>query len=363
MAWGTAAPQIEDDVKRTVAPPPEKKPRNPRSAKKVAKAAQGMLEAINFVKGATDDKQDWQEYCRIINGWIIAFDGSIAAGHPIEADMAVCPHTKRLKEAVERAGATLSLSAQENGRLSVAGEKARFTVPCLPGSALHPVMPDPSIAMLDDRLKAAFGAVIKLAKEEADTIHEQSVLLRAYTVVGCNGALAIEAYHGIDLPPGLGIPHKAAKVIAQQTATLVGFGWDMGRSVTFHFANGAWIKTQLMEGEWPPIDDVLNRPVYYAPTPEGLFEGLAAILSFSDDGAVHFHDDKLKTTYGSNDAGALSGASYEVPGLFKGSSFTGRLLDMAAPYAKQIDYQSNPDVLMFLDIEQNVRGVLMKRKA
>ena len=360
MGWGTGvAPTIDDNVEppKSVAAPP--RTRNPRS-KKVNKAAEGILQAINFVEGACKDELEYQSYCRIAAGWIVAYDGSMAAGHPIDADIAVCPHVRRLKEAVTRAGATMALTAQENGRLGVSGAKARFTVPCLPGSSLHAVMPDPAIAVLDDRLKAAFAATISLAKDDAETIHEQSLLLRANTVVGCNGTLAIEAYHGIDLPPGLGIPHKAAKVITKQQSPLVAFGIDWGRSVTFHFENGAWIKTQLMAGEWPDVDRVLNQPAYYAPTPEGLFEGLDAILSFSEDGAVHFHDDKLRTTYSDGDGG-LSGATYDVPGLQKGHSLTGRLLKLTAPYATQIDYTTNADALQFLNPELNVRGVLMKR--
>lgn len=342
--------------------PPAKKTRNPRKAK-VAKAAEGLLAAIAFVENAAEDDNDFKAYARFTGGQLVAFDGSVAAGHPVEEDIAVCPHLKRLKEAVGRAGATLALSAQENGRLGVTGDKLRATVPCLPGTALFPVMPDPPIARLDDRLKAGFAATLALAKEEADTIHEQSLLLRANTVVGCNGQLALEYWHGIDLPPGLAIPHKAAKAVTKTALALEGFGWDEGRSVTFHFAGGAWIKTQVMAGQWPNIDAVLNRPAYLADAPDNLFEALDAILSFSEDGAVHFHDDKLKTTYANSDGGALYGATYDVPGLANGASFSGRLLKLAAPAAKQIDYTTHADCMMLMNPEASLRGIIMKRIA
>jgi hypothetical protein len=362
MGW-TSEPAPAAEVESGIAPPPDRKARNPRKAKAAPKAAEKMLEAIAFVEGATDDTQEFMAHVRVAGGWMVAFDGSIAAGHPIEEDLEVCPHLKRLKEAVGRAGATLALSVGEAGRLSVAGAKARFTVPCLPGSALFSVMPDVSIATLTDDLKAGFAATVALAKEEADTIHEQSLLLRANTVVGCNGQLALEYWHGIDLPPGLGIPHKAAKIVAKQSQKLVGFGWDAGRSVTFHFENGAWIKTQLMAGQWPDIDTVLNSQCYLADAPEELFEALDAILSFSDDGAVHFHDDKLKTTYSNTEGGGLAGAAYDVPGLQKGHSFTGRLLKLAKPAAKQIDYTTHKDRMLMLNPDDRIRGVLMKRIA
>lgn len=363
MGWGTGA--VPEVIKgASIAAPPPDKPkasRNPR-AKKVAQAAVGIIDALTFIEDATEN-EDHRAYVRVINNWVIAFDGGLAAAHPIEADLALCPHLKRLKEAVGRAGASLSLSAQENGRLTVAGDGCRFTVPCVPGSALAPVMPDPQIAVLDDRLKAAMGIVLKLAKDDAERVFECSVLLRAGSVVGCNGNLALEAWHGIDLPPGLGIPHKAAKAIAKQSAKLTGFGFDYGRSATFYFENGAWIKTQLMMEAWPDIDRVLNQQVYFSPCPEKLFDALDKILSFSEDGAVHFHEDKLRTTYGENEAGALAGATYDVPGLAKGSSFTGSLLKLIAPFAKEVDYTTNPDHILFIDREQLVRGTLTKRRA
>ncbi len=362
MGWGTGEVPAKVEIESGIAPPP-KRSRTAR-ASKVNKAAEGLLTAIAFVEGACGDDADFKMHVRMANGYMIAYDGSVAAGHPIEEDLQLCPHLKRLKEAASRAGATMSLSAQDNGRLSIAGDVARFTVPCLPGASLYPVMPDPSIAVLDDRLKAAFAAVHSLAKDEADTIHEQSVLLRSQTVVGCNGKLVFEAWHGIDLPPGLGIPHKAAKLISKQVPVLTGFGWDEGRSVTFWFENGAWIKTQLMAERWPDIDTVLNKPAYYSDAPPALFDALKAVLSFSEDGAVHFNEDKLKSTYASAGAeGVPYGAAYDVPGLVKGSSFTGNLLKLAEPYAKQIDYTTHEDMMMLLNPEMNVRGVLMKRRA
>lgn len=362
MPFPSEAPVIEDTSK-SIAPPPQRASRNPRK-NKVAKAAEGLLAAINFVEGATDDKADYQQFVRIAGGYMVAFDGSVAAGHPIEDDLTLCPHLKRLKEAASRAGATMALGAQENGRLSIAGDKARFTVPCRAGNTLFPVMPDPSIVAIDDRLKAGFAAVHALAKDQADTVHEQSVLLRANTIVGCNGQLALEYWHGNDLPPDLGVPHKAAKIIAGQSIPLVGFGWDEGRSITFWFEGGAWIKTQLMSQKWPDIDRQLNQPAYFGDAPEALFTALDTILSFSEDGAVHFHEDKLKSTYGhSGDDGALYGAAYDVPGLQKGSSFTGRLLKLAAPGCKQIDYTTHENFMLFMNTEANIRGVLMKRRA
>lgn len=346
--------------------PEEAKPKKPRSPRKKAeaKAAAGLLEAINFVAPATDKdaKVLWQQHARIVNGWIVACNGSIAAGHPIEEDLTLCPHLDKLKVAVTKAGAALAMSALDGGRLSVNGAKFRAVVPCLPGEDLPPVMPDRNIHPINDKIKEGFKAVLPMAREEADAIHEMSLLLRANTVVGCNGQLAVEFWHGIDLPPGLAVPQPFAKHVAGIAKPLVGFGWTEGRSITFYFEGGGWVATQLMAGEWPDIDSVLNVPFNGQPAPKDLWEALDAIEKFSNDGAVHFFDDKLKSTYANSvDGGPVHGATYDVAGLRGTHHFSARLLKLAKAVAVSIDYETHDDRMVMYNNEAWLRGVLMKR--
>lgn len=357
MAWASEAPKTETPKERAAS-----KPRNPRK-KAGSKAAEGLVKAIEFVRGATDpDKNEFTKFVRISNGWLVAYDGQVAAGHPVEEDLTICPHLARLSDAILKAGATLAMSASDGGRLTVAGERLKAVVPCFPLDSMPPVFPDAPCAVIDDRVKAGFEAVTRLAKEDAETVHEGSVLLRANTVVGCNGNLALEYWHGIDLPPGLAIPQKAAKMLAKSPLKLERFGFTWGRSATFYFEGGAWIRTQLYAEQWPDIDTVLNVPADPVEVP-GLFDALEAVTSFSEDGAVHFHDGKLKSTYAkSDDTGPVYGASYELPGLMAGTSVSAKLLKLAQPAAKKIDYVTHSDRIVFYNTEANLRGVLMKRR-
>lgn len=357
MAWSSEVPKTETPKPRAAS-----RPRNPRKAV-TSRAAEGLMTAINFVRGATDpDKAEYAKFVRLANRWLIAYDGQVAAGHPIEEELTLCPHLARLSDAIVKAGATLAMSASDGGRLTVAGERLKAVVPCFPIDSVPPVFPDAPIAVIDDRLKAGFEAVTRLAKEDAETVHEGSVLLRANTVVGCNGALALEYWHGIDLPPGLAIPQKAAKLLAKSPLKLERFGFTFGRSATFYFEGGAWIRTQLYGEQWPDIDAVLNVAADPVEVP-GLFEALDAVTSFSEDGAVHFHESKLKSTYAaSNENSPVYGASYDLPGLVAGTHVAAKLLKLAQPAAKKIDYTTHEDKIVFYNIEAGLRGVLMKRR-
>lgn len=372
MTWGTpqtgtgfapSDPPAEEPAKKETK---ARKSTNPRKTKAAAKAAQGLVDALTFVEPAINDMQPYQEYVRFSNKWAIAFDGSIAMGHPIEEELQLCPHLGRLKTAINKAGSTIAISATDNGRISIAGDKLRAVVPCMPGEGLPPVMPDPQCAVIDDRLKEGFKAVVALSKDDAERVFEASVLLRANTIVGCNGNLAIEFWHGIDLPPDMAIPQRAAKALAKSNKPLVGFGFDWGRSATFYFEGGAWLKTQLFAEPWPDVDSQLNLAAYPVDTPAGLWEALDAITSFSEDGAVHFDTDKLRSTYanaqGEGEA-LLYGATYDVPGLQGRHSFTAKLLKLAQPACATMDYTTHADRAIFYNNAANLRGVLMKRIA
>lgn len=355
MAWQGAPAEPEK--------PARGKRANPRKAK-TAKAAEGLMNALAFVKKATnEDGVEGASHVKISNNMLVAYDGvKLSAGHPIEEDMTACPHYKRMSDALKNVGSKLSMSLSDGGRITIAGEHAKYVVPCIPPESMPPVFPDAPIAVIDDRIKDGFREVGKLAKEEAEKVYEMSVLLRAGSMVGCNGALALEYWHGIDLPPNLAIPFKAAKMIAEQSAKLERFGFTWGRSATFWFEGGGWIRTQLFGEEWPDMNSILNCEAYPQEVP-GLFEALDRISSFSEDGAIHFHEDKLKTTYAaSDDNGPVYGASYDLPGLKAGTHCSARLLSLARIAAERLDYTTHADRIVFANNEGNMRGVLMKMR-
>jgi len=368
MAWGK--PQTGTGFTPTEDKPDTsgKPARTSNPKKKPRKAAQGLYDALTFIEPATNDLVEYQEYVRLSNRWAVAFDGQLAMGYPIEEELSLCPHLGRLKTAIDKAGATISIAATDNGRLSVAGEKLRAVVPCLPPERYPPVMPDQNIAVLTGAINDGFQHVTALAKDEADRIVEASILLRANTMVGTNGSLILEYWHGIDLPPGLAIPQRAAKAIAKSPKACIGFGFDWGRSATFYFEGGAWLKTQLYDEAWPEIDGILNVECFnYAPLPDGFFDGLAAIEKFSEDKTCHFADDKLRSTYASamNDSAQelVYGATYDIPGLVGKHAFSTDLLKLAKPAMANVDYVTHDDRAVFYNLDANLRGVLMKKVA
>lgn len=342
--------------------------------KTISKTAETLAKALTFVSaGIEEGKETYKAHCRIVNGYIVTFNGTMCVGHPIEENelAMVCPHIPTLISAINKSGKKLSMAVNDKGNLQVTGENIRAIVPCVSADQMPPVMPDMKIAEVNDAIKEGFKALLPLVAEDADRIHEMSILLRANSMVAVNGQVMFEYWHGIDLPPGLSIFKNAAKTIATAPEKLEGFGWNGRSTVTFWFEGGAFIQTALGEGQWPDVDSVFAKTVGDpADLPPGFFDGIEAVASFSADGGVVFDTDKVRSGYANyGPDGPVYGATYDVPGLVGKHVFSVKHLKLAKAVCAKIDYWSDDDKALFFgpvangDEMPKIRGVIMKRKS
>lgn len=338
---------------------------SPRKKKaEQSSATAKLIEALKFVAPAfKENGQDYQQHCRFANGYLIAFDGVIALGHPVDEDLQLCPHLGRTLAAIKRAGSTLNITELGTGRLSIKGDNLRAIVPCMDGRDIPPAAPDFACADIDERLLRGFAAVNPLIKEGDQNIRwvETAALLRGNTIVATNGHVLLEYWHGIDLPPGLAIPKVAIAAIAKVKKKLVRFGFSP-RTVTFHFDDGAWIRAQLYAEEYPPVDDRVIAPSFgqrgpqdVPEAPAGLFDACAAVTPFVEAGALHLSPGVVRSH-----AQEGVGAEYPVSGLLGNHIVSAEYMKLIAPIAARIDLQDGSDRLIFWG--ENIRGVVMKMR-
>ncbi len=333
-----------------------------RPAKR-ATQADTLLAALNFVSEVKATPEDYTRYVDLSRNYALAFNGQVAAGHPIVEDLACCPHLDRLKVALVKCGKSLALAETPNGQLSLKGEKIRAIVPCWP-DARPEMQPDPAIAAVDDRIKEAFKVCGTLASEAADEVICASLLLEANQCTGTNRAAILQFWHGIDLPPAMVIPKVFAAAVAKCAYPLKGFGltWSeqLGApsSITLWFENGAWLKTQCYNDRWPPVGHLFDCPNFPIDAPAGLFEAIDAVSQFNDTDDVYFLDNIVQ----SHENGEV-GAQYDVPGLQGGKIFDAELIGQVAPWAAKIDLTTAPDRAFFVGGAEAtpIRGVLMAK--
>ena len=326
-----------------------RKPKEPNSG------AASLIEALKFVALAQQKEgAPYQTHCIINGGRVGAFNGIFATGHLIEDDLSACPHTVKLLDALGKCGANLAITQLDSGRLSIKSDRFKALVPCVPFESLGFIEPDPPIASIDDRLKIGFDMVAPLLNESAQKAMLAAALLQSNSIVGTNGSLLIEFWHGIDLPPGLLIPKATMTAISKTGKKLSKFGYS-ANSATFFFEDNSFIKSQLYSESYPDYTMLFHDNCNPWPLPEGFFEGIEKLNSLSDDKTVYFTNGSLAV----KDAQKNESGSFEVQGLQDGLAFNMEYLLIAKPVFKKVDFEVSPGSTKAAFFGENVRGLLM----
>lgn len=334
------------------------------AARKAKQQAQGseLSAALNFVAVAgTKDDAPYKSHVALNNNFAVCCDGQISAGHPIVEELECCPQLSQLRAALAKTGESLSITELGTGQLAIVGDRLTAKISCLSFDALPDVKlttPDPICAAIDDRIKQAFAVCGGVVSENGTRAFECGMLLAANECTSINGKVLIQYWHGIDLPPDLFVPKIFTAAVCKIKLPLVGFGFTLGRSVTFHFQGGAWIKTQLYEDKFPAVASIINSAVELHPngiTPE-LFDAIATIADFSDDGTATLGNGCVASTANEN-----ANAKYTLEGLPGNLTLVGEQAKMIAPYVTSIDLTSHNDRAFFFG--DKMRGVIMGCKA
>lgn len=341
--------------------PPKKKTRARRSAAaatpkdKKPNPASELLKALKFISVAQRKVgAPHMQFSFIQNHWAAAFDGIIMAAHPIPEDLFACPHTLQLRDALSKVGEDLSITQLSAETLAVTSGAFRALIPCCSPDEIGMAGPDPQCAVVDDRLRAAIRAVAGLATEDAPQAHLAAVLVQAGSVAATNGHALIEAWHGIDLPPGLLVPKRAAVAITLAPYELTGFGFSQS-SATFYFENGSFIKTQLYGEKFPNYSQLLNaQGLNPWALPDEFFKGIKAVESFSPNGQIYFKEGIILSQKYQNEA-----TTYKIEGLPDGMGFSAKLL-LAVEHAMQkVHFDAENTRAFFFANDNSIRGCVM----
>lgn len=310
-----------------------------------------LLSALKFIGLITKEIGTPSEtHVRLQSNWATASNGILALGHPIKENFLMCPQIKLLIDALSKSTSEIEFNEINTNQLGIKSGKLKAIIPCLTPELVNCIGPDEPIAAIDNRLKEGFEAVgMSTIENNSQTIYNASILLNGQSIVGTDGKVLIEYWHGIDLPKGLPIPKNVIAPLLKSNKTLAQFGMSK-TSVTFWYSDGAWIKSQLYAEEWPDVSAILDRPSQQSTVPKGFFDGLDAIKGFTDS-AVYFGPGIVRSH--SDDA---VGASYEVPGLPAGPIFNLKQLLMLKSHIETVDFQVAGPMLLWCGT--NCRGAV-----
>lgn len=345
------APAIEE--KAEAKPEAPKKKHRARRAKTTAvNPAASLLAALKFVAVAQKKAGTVQQQFGVISGnWAAASNGVLTVATKVEEDLSACPHTYQLIDALSKVGEELAITQLSPTSLAVVSGAFRALIPCVGFGDVGITGPDERCAVIDDRIKAAFEAVLPLATDGAQHAHLAAVLLQSGSAVATNGHVLAEYWHGIDLPPML-IPKASAVAILKAGKALTGFGYS-GPSATFWFEDDSFIKTQLFAEQFPNYQPLFNcEGLNPWPVPDEFYKAVRSIESFSRSGVVYFENGMLASNEQETEA-----STYKIEGLPEGMGFNAKLLLAVEHGFKNVHFDAEKNKAYFFG--ENLRGVLM----
>ena len=330
-----------------------------RNSSKAA-AESPLLTALKFVMAAqyapgdAAAHADYQQHSRFANGMVMAFNGVLAAGHPVGEELPTCPNTFLFIKALEKVRGAHSLTLLDNQTLSINAGAFRALVPCIAPINLEGIWDDGAQWDLDDRFRTACEAAGMFTTEGAATVLEAAIITNGQSVVGTDNKALVEAWHGCPMPVRQIIPMAFVKALAKVPHKIVKFGWTEDQSITVYFENGAWLRTQLYRETLPDVASFLDRVGMnnLTPMPAGFFEALDAVAPFTQGSGVHIENNEIMSHLTRD-----QGAQHKCEGLPFTRNLNHKYLTKLKSMATLADFASQ-DFAVF--VGDNVRVILMR---
>lgn len=312
-----------------------------------------MLKELKFVMGAVA-KKDFvpaMTHFKIENGFVRSFNGAMALCSPIAFDINCVPKADELVRAIANCGDTTLLSMTEAGKLRVQSGAFKAFVSTVDGDTPHPEPAGEFVQFDGQSLLAAVKAVFPFIGDDASRPWSNGMLLRGKSAYATNNVCLVEYWIGTQVPVEVNIPRAAIQEMLRIDEPPTHAQMD-ANSITFHYSDGRWIRTQLLETEWPDLSPVLDVQCSPSSIDPGLFDALDTIAGFADDLNRVYLSEGLVRTHQEDELGA----SYEVPGWLADGIYKIKYLQLLRDVAQTADFTRAPDPIIFYG--KNIRGAI-----
>lgn len=304
-----------------------------------------ILKGLKFVQGAVA-KKDFVpalKHFLIENQTVRAFNGTLALCSPIPFDIACKPDATSLIKAIACCEDTIQLNLTKAGSLNIKSGKFKVLIKCIQEDTPH-VEPEGLVVQFDGQvLYDGLKAVEPFIGNDASRIWTNGVLIKDGSLFATNNVLLVQYWIGVAFPHVVNIPHAAIKEMLRIGEPPI-CAQLAENSITFHYSENRWIRSQLYVTDWPDLGRILNRESIQVPINEELFKGLVAIKSFVEDriecvifkpGAIATHDDETV------------GGSYEIEDMRYEGRYNLSMLALLEGKAQTIDWTGYPGPCIF----------------
>lgn len=320
-----------------------------------------MLEALKFCAGSIAKKEivAGLTHFKIEGGSVRGFNGTLALCSPIAFDLTCKPKAGDLIKAIANCEDTIQLSMTKGGKLTVKSGVFKVHVPCFDEDTPH-VEPEGNIVEFDGAaLLAGIKLVAPFIGEDASRNWAQGILFKDKSLYATNNVILVQYFIGVEFPVVVNLPRPAIKEMLRINEAPL-FAQVATNSITFHYANDRWLRTQLYSNEWPNLDPILNRKSQQSPIDSRLFKGLVTLKPFVDKlGSVYFDGGGNISTHPED---SDEGATYHVPDLIWEGRFNNEMLEKLEGVVETIDWSTWPEACCFRGAKNKLRGAIIGLK-
>lgn len=314
-----------------------------------------MLKELKFVQGAVAkrDLMPAMTHFRIEGGFVRSYNGVLALCSPIDCNIDCIPKADKLVKAIGRCKDVMTMTLCPNGKLEISSGPFHVFIDCIEGETHHVEPAGTRVDFDGAALLKALKVVYPFIGDDASRPWTNGVLLRGQSAFATNNVCLIEYWVGAIFPHVINIPEVAITEMLRIDEAPTFAQMDTN-SVTFHYSDGRWIRTQLLETTWPELTKILDVECNATPIDPRLFEALESLDGFTDKaGRVYIRNGMLRTENDDTE----SGAAYAVNGLGIEGAYQIKMLSLLAGVATHADFTRYPEPTMFFG--DMLRGAIM----
>jgi len=295
------------------------------------------------------------EHYQIREGRVVGFNGHMALSAPIDLDLEAYPNAKMFSQAVEACEEQTALYLTKAGRLAVKSGGFKAFVPCM-DQIDFPVAPKGERYPVPDGFLDDIQQLYPFIADDASRPWAMGLLIADGMYMATNNVVFVQKWGGHELPR-MNFPRFAIHELARVGKPPTEIQTD-GYSVTFHYDDERWIRTQLYEDGWPldKMASILDVEHEAEKLPTGFVEAVEKIAPFAEDkaSAVYFDEQGIATSTTEED-----GVHIELPGLPFGPIFSIHQLRILCQVAERVDWSLYPRPCVFYG--DQIRGAVVGR--
>ena len=312
-----------------------------------------MLEALKFVQGAVS-KKDYVPaltHFRIRDQRITGFNGKISLSSPIALDLDCHPRAQTFVSAIEACTETVQLNLTTSGKLRVRSGKFAAHVDILTDDSFPEIVPEGQSVALSADIMPALRRMYEFTAEDAAKPWAAGLLLDGHYMFATNNVILVQHYMDDFFPFRINIPRYTIKEMLRIGEAPISVQVSQN-SVSFHYTNSRWLRSQVNSVEWPDTDALFEHVAQFEhlldPVPPGMFEALETLEPFVD--ALG----KLFIGHGMIATAEQDGASidFDLPEC----SFNIKMLSLLKGVATRMAFRAYPKPVLFYG--DKLRGVI-----